>query len=389
MTVCYSGTGTVLRAVLWTAFAGLITTPSASAAEQAAAPAKTPATAAAEAPAATPGKIALPTKENPLIITITPEFTKALKGFKAEVQIAKPRPKPQWSPAEVVAAKARCAAILKRVHAVVIPETPMKEGACGAAAPVELISIGQNPQVSLSPPATLSCEMVEALSEWTENDLQPLAKKHLGAPLIKIEVMSSYSCRNAYGRKKSKLSEHALANALDIRGFVTGSAKTASVLDDWGKPQREIIAELKAAKAAAAKAEAIKAEAEKVAARALIAKGKAGTAAPPAATALNQGAPGLTRSTILDGIPSVTVSIPGTSSSPGYAADITFQPPNKLGGPLTSATAKIDKRLFLQEAHRTACQVFSTTLGPEANAAHRNHFHVDMAVRKSAIKICE
>jgi hypothetical protein len=43
---------------------------------------------------------------------------------------------------------------------------------------------------------------------------------------------------------------------------------------------------------------------------------------------------------------------------------------------------------FLHEAHAAACRIFGTTLGPEANEAHRNHFHVDMAERKIT-KICE
>ena len=43
---------------------------------------------------------------------------------------------------------------------------------------------------------------------------------------------------------------------------------------------------------------------------------------------------------------------------------------------------------FLKGAHAAACQIFGTTLGPEANNAHRNHFHVDMAPRKVK-KICD
>jgi hypothetical protein len=43
---------------------------------------------------------------------------------------------------------------------------------------------------------------------------------------------------------------------------------------------------------------------------------------------------------------------------------------------------------FLHDAHEAACGIFGTTLGPEANDAHRNHFHVDMAERKVK-KICD
>ena len=37
---------------------------------------------------------------------------------------------------------------------------------------------------------------------------------------------------------------------------------------------------------------------------------------------------------------------------------------------------------FVRTVHDDACSIFGTVLGPEANAAHRNHFHVDMAERR-------
>lgn len=37
-----------------------------------------------------------------------------------------------------------------------------------------------------------------------------------------------------------------------------------------------------------------------------------------------------------------------------------------------------DKGMFLREVRQAACEHFSTVLGPEYNAAHRDHFHVDM-----------
>ena len=37
---------------------------------------------------------------------------------------------------------------------------------------------------------------------------------------------------------------------------------------------------------------------------------------------------------------------------------------------------------FLRRLHRGACGTFGTVLGPEANEAHRDHFHFDLAARK-------
>lgn len=322
----------------------------------------------------------------------------------AETPAPKPPQTQAWSPVEIAAARDRCSAILKRINAVAIPETPMRDGACGTPAPIQLISIGKNPEVALSPPAIINCDMAEMLQNWMQADVQQLARKHLGGEVIKIEVMSSYSCRAAYGRTGNKLSEHGLANAVDIRGFVASNGTAAYVLEDWGTPQREIVARIAAAKAKAEKALAAQQAAEK-AAQAAQMSGKNDTsrtaAPPPAATASTVGAPaaGIARSTIVDGLPKLTVTLPGGSRAQDDAEDprAGFSvAPNRLGGPdatngarKTAAAQRPDKEAFLHAVHASACRTFATTLGPEANAAHRNHLHVDLAARKTDTKICD
>ena len=37
-----------------------------------------------------------------------------------------------------------------------------------------------------------------------------------------------------------------------------------------------------------------------------------------------------------------------------------------------------DAGKFLNRVHRKACRLFSTTLGPDYDAAHADHFHLDM-----------
>ncbi len=388
-------------------------------------PAAKPAATAPAAAATNPQK-PNPQKPVPSVAKPSPSFPKTVPEAKAE---AAAKPPEKWSDAEIADGKARCAAILKRINAIAIPEAPIKEGACGAPAPIQLISIGTKPQVSISPPAIMTCELAEGLAAWLESELQPLAKKHLGAEIIKIENMSSYACRNAYGRAKNKLSEHGVANALDIRGFTTAAGKTALVLEDWGTPQREIVARIAAAKAAADKAEEARLAAEKAAqTNQLAVKGaQKAPGTPPAATASTSGGPasGLAKTTIVDGIPKVTVTLPGARPA---AVDPEFAiSPDKLGGPkgkmkeidkaAKSATSRdpvaavpasrrhntaalpvpsdkapaaggAAKSAFLHAAHASACQIFGTTLGPEANEAHRNHFHVDMAARRTT-KICD
>lgn len=49
------------------------------------------------------------------------------------------------------------------------------------------------------------------------------------------------------------------------------------------------------------------------------------------------------------------------------------------------------KARFLRLAHDAACGTFTTVLGPEANAAHANHFHLDLSChgKTCSYRICE
>jgi hypothetical protein len=348
----------------------------------------------------------------------------------AQGQPATPPPPPAvWTPDEIQEAKARCIALLKGVDAVTVGEGPLREGNCGAPAPVRLMSIGKKPEVTLDPPALLTCDMVAMLATWLKSDVQPAARKHLGAEVSRIETMSDYSCRVAYGRKGNKLSEHAHANALDIRGFVTAKATEAMVLEGWGTPQREIaaaraLAEKEAAQAAGIKAAAEKAAADRAASEAAAAaaygngqgSARTGTAAadslPAARSSIVEGLPkGLMPRGIGDaqkglGLAPSQLGGPKQKDSraapAGRSADdaVTIESqhgqsqPGDKRAPVTivprspSAEPPANVVRFLHEVHNAACQRFGTTLGPEANAAHRNHFHVDMAPRQHT-RICD
>ena len=148
-----------------------------------------------------------------------------------------PKPAPDvWSANEIAAAHKACKQILKKVSAVVEPVPPIKKGECGTPAPVRVIQIGKIP-VTFKPAPILNCAMVGALAKWLKEGIQPLARKHLGDRVQEITVMSSYSCRRAYGRARTNLSEHALANALDIGSFVTAKGLETTLLANWGPHQ--------------------------------------------------------------------------------------------------------------------------------------------------------
>ena len=57
-------------------------------------------------------------------------------------------------------------------------------------------------------------------------------------------------------------------------------------------------------------------------------------------------------------------------------------------GAATEPTLAERQSAFIKDVHDEACQVFGTTLGPAANEAHKNHFHLDMKARRRA-GLCE
>ena len=93
--------------------------------------------------------------------------------------------------------------------------------------------------------------MAAALSTWLDQDVQPAARQLLGGPVIRLEVMSAYSCRNAYARLTARLSEHGRANAVDIAGFITERGDMAGLKSDWGETSRDVQFKIAAAKAEA------------------------------------------------------------------------------------------------------------------------------------------
>ena len=48
------------------------------------------------------------------------------------------------------------------------------------------------------------------------------------------------------------------------------------------------------------------------------------------------------------------------------------------------ADAPDPKSAFLRAVHQGACKTFGTVLGPDANAAHKDHFHFDLKERGTA-----
>lgn len=254
------------------------------------------------------------------------------------------QPTVAWSDAAIEAAKAKCKELLTGhpLDYEVLP--PIKEGICGTPAPVLLRSVGTDPKITINPPATLSCPMADVLGEWLRDTVQPEAKKLFGSTVVKIQNASSYVCRNRYGGANTPLSEHALANAFDVSEFVLANGVRITILDDWPKTLDPT------------------------------------TPADSSGTVAGNGAskPGQPNNDSAKGATTKTINVTAAKAEPAALPT----PP-----PAATEPEQDPKAQFVLYLHEEACRRFGTVLGPKANAAHKNHFHLDMKTRRKSF--CE
>lgn len=105
---------------------------------------------------------------------------------------------------------------------------------------LERIILADRSEVAVEPPATLRCEMAEMVVSFVRQDLAPAAT-NMGAALSAIENYDSYDCRGRNRVATAKLSEHGLANALDIRSVRLDDGRVVRPADS-GAPKEFRIA---------------------------------------------------------------------------------------------------------------------------------------------------
>ncbi|WP_353850133.1 extensin family protein [Blastomonas sp.] len=188
--------------------------------------------------------------------------------------------RPAALPAPSVADTRQCISALTQAQVRFTPVPDQVFGAgCSQLGSVRLSTIaltdaprGLN-ELAISNIGPVRCELAQRFAGWAQFGIARAAEQMLGSPLVKIETMGSYSCRNIAG--SVKLSQHAHANAIDIAAFVLADGRRISVKQGWAGSNQE--------------------------------------------------------------------------------------------------------RAFLRTIHASACKRFGTVLGPDYNAAHQDHLHVDMS----------
>jgi hypothetical protein len=153
---------------------------------------------------------------------------------------------------------------------------------CGDVAPVRLsaVRLQDGGRVELRPAAVARCEKALAFAHWVREDLAR-AVRHAGGRLERVEIAASYSCRPRNNVSGARLSEHGIANAIDVGALVLDKGRRITI-DDKNAPA-----------------------------------------------------------------------------------------------------------VLLAEMRRSACERFTTVLGPGSDAAHEHHLHVDLARRRGGYRMCQ
>jgi len=224
-----------------------------------------------------------PAGENETAPDVEPsDEEKAAPDGEDPAEVAEPVPAKPERPYQT-----QCPALIGgQIEAKMLP--PIDEGDCGTQSPLSVTGVLVNGRmVPLSTEATLTCQAATTLPQWAEA-MNGYLQSRENTELTSLEVGTSYNCRARVGGDSSRISEHGMADALDVIGFTFADGRTVSVENDW----------------------------------------------------------------------------------------------SDAAGP---------EGRFLRFAHDAACSSFSTTLGPEANAEHHDHFHVDMGCHGAACqaRLCE
>ena len=103
------------------------------------------------------------------------------------------------------------------------------DGGCSALGAVQLVEIG-TPVTNLG---AMTCPLARQFARWVREAVQPAASQWLGAPVRRIETFGTYACRGRNGQAGARLSEHGLANAVDVSAFVLADGRRITVEQGW------------------------------------------------------------------------------------------------------------------------------------------------------------
>lgn len=131
---------------------------------------------------------------------------------------------------------ALCRQILRDGGVEFVSEPNRTEGFCTTLNAVRL----RDGVTRLAPPApVMTCPAALAYAFWERHAVQPAAQAVFGQRVVRVEHFGTYACRNVYGRREGRPSEHAFSNAVDVAAFRLADGRRVSVVSDFRDEGRE------------------------------------------------------------------------------------------------------------------------------------------------------
>jgi hypothetical protein len=158
-----------------------------------------------------------------------PEAMKDYRGKRTGA--SKPvRPQAVGTPSFTSAEAKQCAVDLQQAG---VRFTPLPNqdhgGGCTSIDSVKLLDIG-TPVTNLG---AMTCPLARNFAAWAQYAVRPAARAYFGTEVVKIETFGTYSCRNIYGGRSGRLSQHASSNAVDVAGFVLADGRRIMLDGGW------------------------------------------------------------------------------------------------------------------------------------------------------------
>lgn len=112
-----------------------------------------------------------------------------------------------------------------------LPDTYAAPG-CNKLGTVQLMALaGDRAPLNVSNLGPVRCGTAKAFNDWARFGVDRAARQLLGSPIVRIETMGSYACRNVAGTERR--SAHARAEAIDVSGFVLADGRRIVLKRDW------------------------------------------------------------------------------------------------------------------------------------------------------------
>lgn len=143
-------------------------------------------------------------------------------GIKRSAQVITPRPEARVCLADLGARQAAFSPL---------PDKYFGAG-CSTLGTVRIDSLrSDDAKLALTNLGPVTCPLADTFAAWARFGADRAAQQILGSPIVRIETMGSYNCRNVAG--SSRRSAHATANAIDVSGFVLADGRRITVAGNW------------------------------------------------------------------------------------------------------------------------------------------------------------